>query len=476
MKVSVTFKIQPKVDKFISPDIFVGRILYLEVLIMNISEYILPHKKMILDAERWLWEHPQTGYREWDAHNYMVSSFEKLGYEIIPAVNIPGFITDIEISEGPKILILAELDSLICSEHPESAKDTGYVHACGHHAQMAALLGLAAALKNPKVSERWSGSLRLCVVPAEELIETDYRLDLINQGIIKYPAGKVEFLHRGYFDECDIAFMCHTTGGKDISCSFGGNGAILKRAEFIGKACHASAPNGGLNALYMAQLGMTAANAIRETFIDSQHVRYHPIITHGGQAVNAIPSHVQTESYVRGADFNVLKETNIKINRAVAASAAALGGNVKINDIFGFAPLINNEGLISVMDEARKIVFPGSVGSGCDGWDMGCTDMGDLSSVMPSLHFFCGGASGTAHGKDYKIEDPYLACLGSASVQLYMLDILLNNGSERAKKVISESESLFKNKDDYFETIKTFSLEREAVNYNEDGTVTLSFC
>jgi amidohydrolase len=443
---------------------------------MNISEHILKHKSLILKAERWLWAHPQTGYREWDAHGYMASAFEELGYEIKPAGNIPGFTVDIEISEGPRILILAELDSLICSEHPESAKDTGYVHACGHHAQMAAILGLAAALKNPEVSELWNGSIRLCVVPAEELIETDYRIDLIDQGIIKYPAGKVEFLRRGYFDDCDIAFMCHTTAGSGISCSYGGNGAILKRAEFIGKACHASAPHDGINALYMAQLGMTAANAIRETFIDSQHIRYHPIITHGGQAVNAIPSNVQTESYIRGADFNVLKATNIKINRAVAASAAAMGGNVKISDRLGFAPLINNKGLISVMDEARKMLIPGASGSACDGWDMGCTDMGDLSGIIPSIHFFCGGASGTAHGKDYKIEDPYLACLGSASVQLYMLDLLLKDGAKRTKEIIANSDTLFKNKDEYFRTVESFELAKEAVIYNENGTVTLSFC
>ena len=31
------------------------------------------HKQMILDAERWLWAHPQTGYTEWEAHNYLVA-------------------------------------------------------------------------------------------------------------------------------------------------------------------------------------------------------------------------------------------------------------------------------------------------------------------------------------------------------------------------------------------------------------------
>ena len=60
------------------------------------------HKQLILDAERWLWAHPQTGYTEWEANGYLTEKFEALGYTLTQAGNIPGFYTDIDTGKpGP---------------------------------------------------------------------------------------------------------------------------------------------------------------------------------------------------------------------------------------------------------------------------------------------------------------------------------------------------------------------------------------
>ena len=42
-------------------------------------------KQLILDAERWIWAHPQTGYTEWQAHDYLVEKYEALGYTLVKA-------------------------------------------------------------------------------------------------------------------------------------------------------------------------------------------------------------------------------------------------------------------------------------------------------------------------------------------------------------------------------------------------------
>lgn len=70
------------------------------------------------------------------------------------------------------------------------------MHCCGHSAQCAALLGLAAALKEPGILEGRSGRIRLCVVPAEELIEIEYHSSLIKEGGIKY-MGVMRFMYAG---------------------------------------------------------------------------------------------------------------------------------------------------------------------------------------------------------------------------------------------------------------------------------------
>ena len=102
---------------------------------------------LILEAERFIWEHPETGYKEFETSAYMANVFEKLGYSLHYAEGVTGFYTVLDTKKaGPEVLILAELDSVICPEHPASNPETGAVHACGHHAQCAALVGIAAAL------------------------------------------------------------------------------------------------------------------------------------------------------------------------------------------------------------------------------------------------------------------------------------------------------------------------------------------
>ncbi|MBR3942207.1 MAG: amidohydrolase, partial [Clostridia bacterium] len=148
-----------------------------------IFEAVDAYKKKILDAEEYIWKNPETGYREVKTSAYMAKSFEDLGYTLTMAGDIPGFYTVIDTGRaGPTVLILAELDSLICAEHPDCNPETYAVHACGHHAQCAAMLGIAAGLKAPGALDTLSGKIKLCLVPAEEMIELEYRRDLIKKG------------------------------------------------------------------------------------------------------------------------------------------------------------------------------------------------------------------------------------------------------------------------------------------------------
>ena len=99
----------------------------------------------------------------------MKTEFIKLGYEITEADGITGFYTVYDTKkQGPTVLVLAEMDALYCSEHPDADKETGAVHACGHNTQMAIMLGLASALKEDGYALGLCGKIKLCVVPAEE--------------------------------------------------------------------------------------------------------------------------------------------------------------------------------------------------------------------------------------------------------------------------------------------------------------------
>lgn len=437
----------------------------------NIAEQAKKYKNIMLDALDYFWKNPETGYKEYKTEAYLKHAFEKLGYSVTAAGNIPGFYADADTGRpGPTVAVMAELDGLLCPTHPDADPETGAVHCCGHGAQLAALLGVAAVLKELGALDGFSGKIRLMAVPAEELIEIPFRQRLKEQGIIRYFGGKVELLYRGWFDSVDIAMMIHTTNAQQTGGYIygGGNGCIVKEYTFEGVTAHAGgAPHQGINALYAANLAMNAVNALRETFQDADHIRFHPIITAGGDSVNAIPDVVKMEAYVRGADINAIVAANERINRAAAASAAAMGARLRIRDILGYHPIRNASGLIPVMEQAMKqtlgnvTVEPGTIRAGC-------SDVGDLSALMPMIHPYVSGASGKSHGSDYVITDPDTAVIGSAQVQLQFLKLLLQEDARQAKAVIQNYQPLYSSKEEYFEKMDRLNMDIQAVTYRQN--------
>ncbi len=450
---------------------------------MNLNPALIPYapyllaltsqKPLMMAALDYLWKNPETGYKEWKSHKYLADAYEALGYTLTPAGNIPGFIADLDTGRpGPRVLILSELDSIICPAHPDADPETGAVHSCGHHAQGAALLGVAAAMKAPGALDGLCGSIRFAVVPAEELLELEYREGLRKQGTIRYFGGKPEFLARGLFDGCDLAFMIHSGGGEhSFSVSEGANGCIAKTMTFEGKASHAGgSPHQGINALYAASLGMNAINALRETFRDDEHIRVHPIVTNGGVMVNAIPGETGMESYVRGASYDAIVRENTKVNRALAGAALSIGGNVVLEDRPGYMPVDNDRTLSHVFAEAARLLVPEQAVRERVGWDTGCTDMGDLSVVMPAIHPHGSGACGLSHGADYRIANPDCAVVESAKCQLLMLRMLLENGAAKAKEVVANANPKFRSFEEYFAAQDALILNCRAVEYGEDGS------
>jgi len=446
-------------------------------LYKKITDAVEKHRKLILDTERYIWENPETGYREWKTSEYLAGVFEELGYNLIKAGDIPGFYTDINAGRpGPKVVIFGELDSLICTDHPEADPQTGAVHCCGHNAQCAALVGIAAALREESVMEGLCGSVRLCAVPAEEGIEISFRRELREKGIIKYYGGKSEFLYRGYLNDVDLAFMIHTTSSKKAVIMKGAVGNIRKSVCYKGVSAHAGAnPEQGINALYAATLGLSAINSLRETFEEKDLIRVHPIITNGGAAVNAIPSVVKLESYVRGKNLEAIEQQNKKVNRALIGAAISMGAKIEIDDKTGYHPLINDDNLIEITKEAMEYVM-GKDGVELDlRFNTGSTDMGDLSAIMPVIHPYMPGASGASHGSDYVIENPKTACIDSAKVQVIILRLLLEEDARRANFIIKNKKVPFVSKEEYFERMSKLESEGDRIEYGSNGEIHIKY-
>jgi len=440
------------------------------------------HAKSVLEAERWLWAHPQTGFTEWQAHAYLTNRFAALGYNLTCAGNIPGFYADLDTGRpGPKVCVMGELDALDIPGHPEAVN--GIAHLCGHHAQCAALLGLAAALKEPGALDGLSGSVRLMLVPSEELVQVSFRDELRAKGTIRYFGGKTEFMHRGFFDGVDMAMNVHQgspaqANGVVFEAIGGCNGCLTKKVVFKGKTAHAGAnPNMGVNAQYAAMLGLQACNDLRETFVDGDQIRWHPVMRDGGGAVNNIPEKVLVESYVRGRSLEAIRRENAKINRALAGAALAMGACVEIHDRPGYAPGNFDRNLLRVMERScADLVGREKVSFSSTGLGGGSTDMSDLACVMPTAWFTVnGGFTGCGHRVDYRIVDPNRLCVDSAKAQVLVLDALLKDAAAAAKEIIGKFKPRYPTVKAYLKATDELFLDREAVTYDKDGHATVHY-
>jgi amidohydrolase len=342
--------------------------------------------------------------------------------------------------DGPTFALLGELDGLVVAGHPVADPQTGAAHACGHNAQIAGLLGAAMGLVGAKAFEHLAGRVVFFAVPAEEYGDVAWRVEQARAGKLEFLGGKPELLRLGHFDDVDMAMMIHTTPVKEVrkaGIAASNNGCIVKTVRYIGRASHAGgAPHLGVNALYAAQIGLAAINAIRETFKDEDSIRVHPIITHGGSQVNVIPADVRIETYVRGKTVEAILDANVRVDRALKAGALALGAQVEIETLPGYLPLFNHMGMAAHF-KANAAALLGADQVTETGHRSGSTDMGDISHVMPTLHPYMGGASGSGHGADFAITDPKLAYVEPAKQLALMAVDMLWDDAKAAREIIA---------------------------------------
>ena len=394
----------------------------------------------LISIAKTILSNPEPGFREVKTAKLVAEQFGSLGLQPRSGLAITGVRADASGSTpGPTMAVLGELDSLIVGEHPHADPNTNAAHACGHHCQIAMMLGAASALTSSDILESLAGRIAFMAVPAEEYIEIEYRDGLRKDGKIEFLGGKPEMVRLGEFDDVHLAMMLHTTSNpaaQQICISNTNNGSVAKRIQFIGRASHAGgAPHLGVNALNAAMMAMTAINFNRETFRDEDSISVHPIITKGGEAVSAVPADVRMETFVRGRNLEALMDANTKVDRALRAGAMAVGADVKIQTIPGYMPLQQHKGMAEIF-RANAVNLVGEDNVSYVNHRGGSTDMGDISRLMPVIHPYIGGAVGLGHGATYVIEDYSLAVIKGAKALAYTVIDLLGDNAAHGNSIV----------------------------------------
>lgn len=414
------------------------------------------HKDQIIAFAEDIAAHPEPGYEEFCTAGKTAEVLKNLGYKVTEHLARTGVKGTKSIKEGPSLTVIGELDAIGCHSHPNANPVTGVAHACGHHAQMAAMIGCAIAMADPDVQKCLAGTVNFLAVPAEEYIDADKRARLKKEGI-EFCCGKSEMIRTGVFDDTDIALTTHVHMVPVEEDFYLGNpacnGYSAERVTVRGKAAHGAIdPWNGVNALSITTSAIQMMGLMRETFREEDHVRLHNVIRKAGDVINSVPDEAIVETKVRAASLDKICEITDMVNRAYAGSAYAFGGKIEMEKLQGYMPIIPRAADNALIEAADDLGLNYRTVQKGD-FNNACTDVGDLGHLVPVVNFTFKGFEGKLHGADFKITDPEKAYILPAKLLALTVYKLLKNGGQEAKKITKSYTPVF-NKESYIQYVK----------------------
>lgn len=400
---------------------------------------------------------PELGFFESATSDILSGELAATGARITRNLALTGLRAELGPPGAPAIILLADMDAL-----PTLGAPGGVAHSCGHHAQMAVMTAVFRALAEADLPARAKVRLVFIGSPAEEYVDLARRIALREKGELRYLSGKQEQIRLGVYDDAAVVLKYHSMADSsafDATVNGTLNGFVAKRAEFTGKAAHAGAqPHAGINALNAASLALQSINAQRETFVDSDHIRVHPILIEGGTVVNSVPAKAVIETYVRGASHDAVSDAAAKVDRALCAGALAVGAALRISNTPGYQAFSPSSALGEVLGRAARAVLPPDRIDFHDS-SYASDDIGDVACLVPTCQLGCSGFRGTIHAADFAPADPERAYLRPAEILLRTAVELSLDGGRKAMEIHEGFTPKF-SKEDYLASLDEMFSER----------------
>ena len=342
-------------------------------------------------------EHPELGNREFRTSKKIEEHLRSLGMQIETKIAYTGLVGMLEGDlPGPTIALRADMDALPVEEKtglPFASKvrttylgnEVGVMHACGHDAHVAILMGVAEYLAKNKSQLR--GKVMFIFQPAEEGPPED-------EG-----GGAKMMLEEGIFDryQPEVIFGLHVTnianGVLVVKSGPALAAASAYRIKIKGTQTHGSTPWAGIDPVMATAELIQSLNTIVSRRINI--INNPAVISVGmvkaGTRNNIIPEDAEIMGTIRTFDPDLRKEIYSEIEQV--AEGVALGTGTKISvefDVGGFFPeTYNDPKLVDAMKESLMKASPGRfVESNIP--VTGAEDFSYFSKEIPGFYFWLG--------------------------------------------------------------------------------------
>lgn len=309
---------------------------------MNIRELSEKYKQYTIDMRREFHMYPEPSMKEVRTSNRIKEELTKIG---IPFESIgTGVVATINgKNEGKTIALRADIDALEVNEMrdtPYKSKNEGIMHACGHDAHGAMLLGAAHVLN--EIKDEFNGIVKLLFQPAEETAQ-----------------GAKTLIEGGALNGVDEIFGMHVMGNFPTGKIAVGAGPRMASADIFkitvkGVGGHGSMPNLGVDALVAASaIVMNLQTVVSREIspMESAVVSVGKLVS--GTRFNVIADEAIMEGTTRCFSYEVREQLPAAMERIVKSTAASYRAEAELEYNFLTAPTINGE---KSTERARKAI------------------------------------------------------------------------------------------------------------------------
>jgi len=391
----------------------------------------------VIDWRRDFHENPELSNREFETAKKIAAHLKSLGIEVQTGVAHTGVVGILKGGKpGPVVALRADIDALPVTERvdvPFASKvkntyngiETGVMHACGHDAHTAILMGTAEVLS--KTKKDLKGTVKFIFQPAEEGTppgEEGGAKMMVKEGVLKNP-------------DVDVIFGLHMGAGFDVGkITYKPGGTMAAAQRFVikvhGKQTHGSRPWGGIDPIVVSAQIINGLQTIisRDTDLTKEAAVITVGLIRGGVRNNIIPEEVEMIGTIRTLDPGMQKKLNEMMIFRVKSIAQSFGATAEINIEEGYPVTFNDIALTKKMipslqrSAGKENVIQIKAITGAE-------DFSFYQEKIPGFYFFLGGKplnvkpqdAASHHTPDFFIDESGLK-LGVTSMVNLTLDYM----------------------------------------------------
>ncbi|MFB4165935.1 M20 family metallopeptidase [Alteribacillus sp. JSM 102045] len=337
---------------------------------------------------RYLHQHPELSFEEKNTASFVESELRKIdGIKVLAGKEETGIETGVagilKKGEGPVVALRADMDALPIQEENESiykSQNFGVMHACGHDAHTAILLGAAHVLAD--TDSPFSGTIKFLFQPAEEGSDDTGR------------TGAPYFIQKGLLDDVSMAFALHMDPENEpgsIKLHQGPSMANVDTFKGIiyGTGGHGAYPHLGTDPVWMLSFVLQAIQGVaarRTSPLSPAVISVGEIKT--GSSTNVIPEKVTLQGTMRSYDKNTRKHLDKELHQAFSL-VESMGGSLELDIEHGEPALSNDQKAVEIYKSVIQETFP-TFHILNEPYGLGGEDFGYIAEKVPSAMLFLG--------------------------------------------------------------------------------------